>query len=150
MNPNPDNVGTLEARQKESMSDYASYEKSRELLKLRILPDRTLKVGDRVRHDSGFEGFVIEVPLYRVTDDNGNTFECAEGFLTRLFNFTEVWRELPEEYKKLDLVLWKNGAKTCACYENDTQEKWIGTQKNINPTDSLIDLLIWVRKEIKP
>ena len=61
-------------------------------------------------------------------------------------SMVEAWRELPfQSYiKKLDdgsTLVW-----TC---NDDVDGKYIESNMtvNINPTDALIDLLIWVRKE---
>ncbi len=52
--------------------------------------------------------------------------------------FTEVWRELPKgagvEMRDGYTLCWIFGAETF---------------KNVNPTDALVDLLIWVRKEAR-
>ena len=66
-------------------------------------------------------------------------------------SMAEVWRELPEyiEYKKDDrplieyLRIDKNGDGSLSCGYGQYSEMTI----NDNPTDALIDLLIWVRKE---
>ena len=66
-------------------------------------------------------------------------------------SMAEVWRELPEyvEYKKDDrplieyLRIDKNGDGSLSCGYGRYSEMTI----NDNPTDALIDLLIWVRKE---
>ena len=70
--------------------------------------------------------------------------------------FTEVWRELPEEYENKNgtlfhLALEKQRGMTEANYVS-RRSVWakINNPMNANPTDSLIDLLIWQRKEIKP
>ncbi len=66
-------------------------------------------------------------------------------------SMAEVWRELPEyvEYKKDDrplieyLRIDKNGDGSLSCGYGQYSEMTI----NDNPTDALIELLIWVRKE---
>ena len=66
-------------------------------------------------------------------------------------SMVEVWRELPEyvEYKKDDrplieyLRIDKNGDGSLSCGYG----QYSGMTINDNPTDALIDLLIWVRKE---
>jgi hypothetical protein len=67
-------------------------------------------------------------------------------------SMAEVWRELPEQYDHLELMMYKDAWYTIVCYGSDTMERWIGTHSNTNPTDALIDLLIWTvrkRKEEK-
>jgi hypothetical protein len=60
-------------------------------------------------------------------------------------SMAEVWRELPEKMKlfrkkkALHFEKWKG--ESYASYENGL------LCKNINPTDSLIDLLIWVKAQ---
>ena len=63
----------------------------------------------------------------------------------------EVWRELPSVFKRGDefftlLLEPDNGDDTTiACYaKGDKTAVWT---KSANPTDALVDLLIWVRKE---
>lgn len=62
-------------------------------------------------------------------------------------SMAEVWRELPGEIVHKRLFCYLNMEKGCVGY------KWYNNyQKAIehdNPTDALIDLLIWVRKEAK-
>ena len=71
-------------------------------------------------------------------------------------SMAEVWRELPETalqpcrdtttgYCHEYLSLQKDGDLTVAGYGEYSE---IG--RNSNPTDALINLLIWVRKEAKP
>jgi len=68
----------------------------------------------------------------------------------------EAWRELPETIKENDTVFWKALSACQVCgdycsytsYQNSIEGVLIGSQNyNDNPTDALIDLLIWVRKE---
>lgn len=69
-------------------------------------------------------------------------------------SMAEVWRELPEEIDGSFLEVWKHHTKkeSGASYTipadgyDDSPEEVISFT-NINPTDALIDLLIWVRKE---
>ena len=56
----------------------------------------------------------------------------------------EVWRELPETHEGCPLTLMKNYAGFL------WGEEWSINRVSTNPTDGLIDLLILVRKEIKP
>lgn len=66
--------------------------------------------------------------------------------------FTEVWRELPEEYSIdnciCDLTICRSTGKTFASY--CWYQEALIQFANTNPTDALIDLLIFVRKELKP
>jgi hypothetical protein len=67
-------------------------------------------------------------------------------------SMAEVWRMLPEcvKYKKDDrplieyLRIDKNSNGSLSCGYSQYSEM----TSNINPTDALIDLLIWVRKEV--
>ena len=66
-------------------------------------------------------------------------------------SMAEVWRELSsfitrewDFANKLILTIKKMPFGITDCYYGDTTEKLCS---NINPTDALIDLLIWVRKE---
>jgi hypothetical protein len=66
-------------------------------------------------------------------------------------SMAEVWRELPDEISTralfCDLAVYRRGINTVAQYIwfNDSQISFEST----NPTDALIDLLIWVKKEPK-
>jgi hypothetical protein len=70
-------------------------------------------------------------------------------------SMAEVWRELPPQIGDGYLELGKNEIEgtTWACYvENindcdEHDEVDHGLQKNTNPTDALIDLLIWVKAQ---
>jgi hypothetical protein len=70
-------------------------------------------------------------------------------------SMAEVWRELPECYQGENwLNLEKCNGKSYAQYLREPVEGVDahiveGTQENTNPTDALIDLLIWIRKEGK-
>ena len=58
-------------------------------------------------------------------------------------SMAEVWRELPEEY----IYIEKIGGQSYAWICNEEKDPAIESPfiDNINPTDALIDLLIWVR-----
>ena len=60
-------------------------------------------------------------------------------------SMAEVWRELTD-YKDLAPALKKDGYYTCAYYDCE-DNTGLGYSSDLNPTDALIDLLIWVRKE---
>ena len=60
--------------------------------------------------------------------------------------FTEVWRELPDQVSRAGVI---SEAKALIGHK-DNQEAMYWPHAvyiNTNPTDALIDLLIWVRKE---
>ena len=64
-------------------------------------------------------------------------------------SMSEVWRELPDTYSSREIAYLRiakleNGDTVCGylSYKEPLQ-----IYQNINPTDALIDLLIWVRKE---
>lgn len=68
-------------------------------------------------------------------------------------SMAEVWRELPQEFKGGDFEVGKTidglcfaGYYIAADYLDDFGTEVI-TFKNINPTDALIDLLIWVTEQ---
>jgi hypothetical protein len=67
--------------------------------------------------------------------------------------FAEVWRELPEMIggtgQKFYLTIQRLGGFTEAGYESAHHDGVVKSYENANPTDALIDLLIWVeqRKE---
>lgn len=70
-------------------------------------------------------------------------------------SMAEVWRELPEGFWYENKWTWicvtksrKDGDTTyCAYYMPDDKAVCGSKRRNTNPTDALIDLLIWVRKE---
>jgi hypothetical protein len=61
-------------------------------------------------------------------------------------NLAEVWRELPESVKWNDmwhhLTVEKLGDETSCYYRTNGK-----VSNNTNPTDALIDLLIWVKAQ---
>jgi hypothetical protein len=65
-------------------------------------------------------------------------------------SFAEVWRELPEEiivkdnFLKYRILLWKYGGKSYCAYINNYNDFGSEFFFNINPTDALIELKIWV------
>lgn len=58
--------------------------------------------------------------------------------------FTEVWRELPEQCDHECLKVSKDEGRTFCGY-GEYADRW----ENTNPTDALIDLLIWLKWEGK-
>jgi len=56
-------------------------------------------------------------------------------------SMAEVWRELPEQHDDEYLRLFKDEGKTFCGY-GEYADRW----GNENPTDALIDLLIWKEK----
>ena len=65
-------------------------------------------------------------------------------------SMAEVWRELPEYIDKIVVgritpIICLSGKETVVGYGT----MLLGRHSNTNPTDALIDLLIWVRKEPK-
>lgn len=57
---------------------------------------------------------------------------------------TEVWRELPEKHDGKYLRVFKDEGKTWCDYG-----EYADRYCNENPTDALIELLIWVKGEMK-
>lgn len=131
--------------------NYASLPASKKLVDNGILV-REVKVWDRVHHITGKEGVVIQFdPLPVVCCKDGSMFRCDPRTLTILYSFTEVWRELPEEIKheerRAELYMLKMDGETICGYA--IYDEAIHLEQNTNPTDALIELLIWVRKEKK-
>ena len=65
-------------------------------------------------------------------------------------SMAEVWRELPETIDEYDLTCEKifNGGMQAGYTTYDVSGlRWKVLLNAANPTDALIDLLIWVRKE---
>ena len=120
--------------------NYASLEASKRLVEAGIL-ERCIQVGDRVQHITGDKGFVIYFEsTVTVITDNGKSFRCDPRTLTILYSMAEVWRELP-----MGTILVKEPhCISCVHYFNTPESKRLST----NPTDALIDLLIWVKKEV--
>ena len=54
--------------------------------------------------------------------------------------FTEVWRELPEQNDNEYLRVFKDEGKTFCGY-GEYADRWC----HVNPTDALIDLLVWLK-----
>ena len=67
-------------------------------------------------------------------------------------SMAEAWRELPEKKTiqgmLCSLMIYKRLGCTCASYWWHEEE--VVSFFNTTPTDALIDLLIWVKKETKP
>lgn len=66
-------------------------------------------------------------------------------------SMAEAWRELPDSYgPSTTLLLEKHYNEAIAGYFDWDEEDFTKAKfRNINPTDALIDLLIWTRKEGK-
>jgi hypothetical protein len=72
-------------------------------------------------------------------------------------SMAEVWRELPEGFWYENKWTWvcvtksrKNSSTTyCAYYTPDDKAVCGSKRRNINPTDALIDLLIWTVEQRK-
>jgi hypothetical protein len=129
MSLNPNNVGTREACQRLTAAGIV------------------LETEADWRHVEGGSWYLL--PRDAVKSDGFDTIIPAPCF-------TDVWRELPEEYENKNgtlfhLALEKQRGMTDANYVS-RRGVWakINNPMNANPTDALIDLLIWVRKEIKP
>ena len=70
-------------------------------------------------------------------------------------SIAEVWRELPEiristntkyDSPEFLLTIRKEDEHTLASYDNNEDQSY-GWSKSHNPTDALIDLLIWVKEQ---
>jgi hypothetical protein len=60
-------------------------------------------------------------------------------------SMTDVWRELPQLIHKYQLTI--KGEVSNALVGYSSREDWLYYVRDSNPTDALIDLLIWVRME---
>jgi hypothetical protein len=107
-------------------------------------------------------GIVLETEVFwtiisgRSADDNltwGLSYGRIKITDVPAVQFTEVWRELPEkiEWEEADLQCGKTvQGENYAGYvrrEEDSFEEEIYIIKNANPTDVVIDLLIWVTEQ---
>jgi len=79
-----------------------------------------------------------------VRDMMSNTYESLPAP-----SMVEVWRELPETIDEYDLTCEKifNGGMQAGYTTYDVSGlRWKVSLNAANPTDAMIDLLIWVRK----
>jgi hypothetical protein len=64
-------------------------------------------------------------------------------------SMAEVWRELPEMIggtgQKFYLTMQRLGGFTEAGYESAHHDGVVKSYENTNPTDALVDLLVWIR-----
>ena len=99
-------------------------------------------------------GIVLETEFYWCKDESVGWYLRDESTYSLDVHesipapcFTEVWRELPEEitYKErtAELYLLKMGGETICGY--DIYNDAIHLEQNVNPTDALIELLVWVK-----
>jgi len=105
-------------------------------------------------HDAGI---VLETDAVWARDENGwylrSSFENTDREVLESCpapSMTEVWRELPATVpdRGLSMKLRKAGdGKTWGSYFRDGSQIIDSIKADTNPTDALIDLLIWVRKE---
>jgi hypothetical protein len=120
----------------------------------------TLEACQRL-HDAGI---VLEADFYFKDFDGEISFvsrkvrdiwlaEVARGDASPLAVFIpapsmpEVWRELPEGINGDDLDMWKAGGLTNVTYLGANLNLSRFVARNTNPTDALIDLLIWVKAQ---
>ena len=64
-------------------------------------------------------------------------------------SMAEAWRELPRTFNEANPELWKVSYITYCAYCDGNLQLMEHSISNTNPTDALIDLLIWARKEAK-
>ena len=69
-------------------------------------------------------------------------------------SMAEVWRELPENITQDETYYYRTlQSRQCyhfASYRDDNDDRLMDQHfMNANPTDALIDLLIWVTKEVR-
>ena len=87
--------------------------------------------------------------LYRTEDISGINNDPL--YKVHAPSMAEVWRELPSYIgDDFYLDISKDDTQTVCGYSKiDVFDRYVskGNQRNDNPTDALIDLLIWVRKE---
>lgn len=116
-------------------NNYATLEASRRLYEARIVLDGTDMHWIKER-DGSFSLILSDVHY------DGNEEYPAPP------SMAEVWKELPPSLDGDDLDMWKVGKLTCAAYCTPYAESIMTFDevpaKNTNPTDALIDLLIWV------
>ena len=106
-------------------------------------------------------GIVMETEHYwmhYIKESYLTHFHCEKTeypfFKTPAPSMAEAWRELPETIKENDTVFWKALSACQVCgdycsytsYQNSFEGVLIGSQNyNANPTDALIDLLVWIK-----
>ena len=100
-------------------------------------------------------GIVLETDFYWARDSNGwylRTYGTYEREVLESIpapSMAEVWRELPETIDEYDLTCEKifNGGMQAGYTTYDVSGlRWKVSLNAANPTDAMIDLLIWVRK----
>jgi len=100
-------------------------------------------------------GIVLETDFYWARDSNGwylRTYGTYEREVLESIpapSMAEVWRELPETIDEYDLTCEKifNGGMQAGYTTYDVSGlRWKVLLNAANPTDAMIDLLIWVRK----
>ena len=84
-------------------------------------------------HDAGI---VLETDVVWARDENGVLESCPAP------SMAEVWRELPDDIDGHELGMGKEDGESYVFYKSLKDFPY-----NTNPTDALIDLLIWVRSE---
>jgi hypothetical protein len=92
-------------------------------------------------------GIVLETDAYWTKKFPLSQYELhREGYYQSIpaVQFAEVWRELPEGM----MIIGVTGKCSTLWIEEDSEPLTEPFQSN-NPTDALIHLLIWVRKEGK-
>ncbi len=115
--------------------NYASLEASKRLVAAGIVLE-TEAVWRKKRDKTGY--YLSRKALYHRTSDIPAP------------SMAEVWRELPETIDEYDLTCEKifNGGMQAGYTTYDVSGlRWKVFPNAANPTDALIDLLIWVRKE---
>lgn len=83
---------------------------------------------------------------------NGNIHSVSKEYAVPAPSMVEVWLKLirVEDELQIDgelkIVQGEGVGETCCGFYDYSEDKWITCFSSFNPTDALIDLLIWVRK----
>ena len=120
-------------------NNYASLEASKRLVEAGIVLET--EAGWYKIYRPGCHSFDMVLSLR-----SGNEKFYGDNFPAP--SMTEVWRELPcwlEGYRSL--MITKSAGDELVCGYQKGLAVRDPMRRSINPTDALIDLLIWVRKE---
>jgi hypothetical protein len=125
-----------------NLLDYASFEASKRLVENEIVLETECRWH---KFDWGING--DKWGIYRVDQLTKNQLSLSIPAPC----MAEVWRELPEHItrgnKYYELLIAKRSVMTSAYYYCSEVDDVKVFYVSDNPTDALIDLLIWVRKE---
>ena len=114
--------------------NYASLEASKRLVEAGIVLETDVSWMHYPKNDDGTDWYWSLQVVTRACPIDKDRIVPAPSM-------AEVWRELPDGSH----IAKKDGHTYCYAYEREYL--LTDTERYINPTDALIDLLIWVRKE---